>query len=58
VTDLPAVEVSEPCLVKVAGPGDLQTLAGVTRAARAGNMLLLVAPDLETLDETLDGGDD
>ena len=44
--------------MEVAGPSDLQPLAGIAVTARAGNVLLLVAPDLETLDETLDGGDD
>ena len=44
--------------VEVAGPGDLQALGGITLTARASHMLLLVAPDLETLDETLNGGDD
>ena len=44
--------------VKVAGPGDLQPLGGITLTARAGDVLLLVTPDLETLDETLNRGDD
>jgi hypothetical protein len=44
--------------VQVADAGDLQSLGGVTLTAGTREVLLLVAPDLESLDETLDEGDD
>ncbi len=42
--------------MQVARARDLQALGGVALTARAGGVLLLVAPDLEALHETLDRG--
>ena len=44
--------------MKVADPGDLKALAGVALAAGVRRVLLLIAPDLEPLDETLDWRND
>ena len=45
-------------LVHAADPRDPQTLASIALATRVGCALFLVAPDLEPVDESLDGGDD
>lgn len=42
----------------MADASDLEPFVDVTLAARTRDVLLLIAPYLETLDETLDGGDD